>query len=190
MLFAAAAAIREKALEPFLIKRVQRKPVPVEPAAEIRQEGTLLMHRLRSVTLAAQQCCKSIHVECQRANAGVLGSCRCVIVAICNHWSVSRKLGGNPGAGDGSRIMPTDQPVVLAQVADRTEVSGDDRSMTRNNRALGIIAQRVQRHGLLDPGRLGRLVKQAAQLAGGDPPCAAVCSEKATGGHRGSWRVM
>ena len=29
------------------------------------------------------------------------------------------------------------------------------------------MAQRVQRHGLFDPGRLGRLVKQAAQLAGG-----------------------
>jgi len=81
-LFAAAAAIREKALEPFLIKSVQRKPVPVEPAAEILQEGTLLMHRLPSVTLTAEQCCKSIQMECQRANAGVLGSCRCVVVAI------------------------------------------------------------------------------------------------------------
>jgi hypothetical protein len=27
------------------------------------------------------------------------------------------------------------------------------------------VAQRVQRHRLLDPGRVGRLVKQAAQLA-------------------------
>jgi len=45
-LFAAAAAIREKALEPFLVKRIQRNSVPVEPAAEIRQEDTLLMHRL------------------------------------------------------------------------------------------------------------------------------------------------
>src|SRR5260370_30563846 len=41
-------------------------------------------------------------------------------------------------------------------------------SLTRNNRALGIMAQRVQRHGLLDPGRICRLVKQAAQLAGSD----------------------
>src|SRR5260370_20323783 len=98
MLFAAAVAIREKALEPFLIKRVQRKPVPVEPAAEIRQEGTLLMHRLRSVTLAAKQCCKSIQVECQRANAGVLGSCRCLIVAICDHWCVSQTSGELPAA--------------------------------------------------------------------------------------------
>jgi hypothetical protein len=40
-------------------------------------------------------------------------------------------------------------------------------NLTRNNRALGIMAQRVQRHGLLDPGGVGRLVKQAAQLAGG-----------------------
>ena len=29
------------------------------------------------------------------------------------------------------------------------------------------VAQRVQRHALLDPGRVGRLVEQAAQLAGG-----------------------
>jgi len=29
------------------------------------------------------------------------------------------------------------------------------------------VAQRVQRHRLLDPGRVGRLVKQTAQLAGG-----------------------
>jgi len=29
------------------------------------------------------------------------------------------------------------------------------------------VAQRVQRHTLLDPGRVGRLVEQAAQLAGG-----------------------
>jgi len=28
------------------------------------------------------------------------------------------------------------------------------------------VAQRVQRHGLLDPGRVGRLVKQTALLAG------------------------
>jgi hypothetical protein len=28
------------------------------------------------------------------------------------------------------------------------------------------VAQRVQRHRLLDPGRIGRLVKQTAQLAG------------------------
>jgi hypothetical protein len=29
------------------------------------------------------------------------------------------------------------------------------------------VAQRVQRHALLDPGRIGRLVKQAVELAGG-----------------------
>src|SRR5260370_15553263 len=165
MLFAAAVAIGEKALEPFLIKCVQRKPVPAEPAAEIRQEGTLLMHRLRSVTLAAKQCCKSIQVDCQRASAGVLGSCRCVIVAICDHWSVSKSSGEIP-AGDGSRIMPRDQPLVLAQVTDVTEVSGDDRSMTRNNRALGIMPQRVRRDALLDPRGLGRGTDDAAELAG------------------------
>jgi hypothetical protein len=29
------------------------------------------------------------------------------------------------------------------------------------------VAQRMQRHALLDPGRVGRLMEQAAQLAGG-----------------------
>src|SRR5260370_31191304 len=64
------------------------------------------------------------------------------MVAICDDWSVSKSSGELP-AGDGSRIMPRDQPLVLAQVTDVTEVSGDDRSMTRNNRALGIMAQVV-----------------------------------------------
>jgi hypothetical protein len=32
------------------------------------------------------------------------------------------------------------------------------------------VAQRMQRHALLDPGRLGCLMKQPAQLAGGHRP--------------------
>src|SRR5260370_321941 len=36
----------------------------------------------------------------------------------------------------------------------------------RNNPVAGIMAQSMQRYGLLDPGGVGRLVEQAAQLAG------------------------
>ena len=40
------------------------------------------------------------------------------------------------------------------------------------------VAQRVQRHGLFDPRRLGRLVKQAAQLAGGHRLAALVAGKQ------------
>ena len=40
------------------------------------------------------------------------------------------------------------------------------------------VAQRVQRHGLFDPRRLGRLVKQAAQLAGGHRLAAPVAGKQ------------
>ena len=46
------------------------------------------------------------------------------------------------------------------------------------------VAQRVQRHGLLDPGRVGRLVKQTAQLAGGHRLAAPVAGKQPAFGHR------
>ena len=45
------------------------------------------------------------------------------------------------------------------------------------------VAQRVQRHGLFDPRRLGRLVKQAAQLAGGHRLAALVAGKQPAFGH-------
>src|SRR6516225_675942 len=45
------------------------------------------------------------------------------------------------------------------------------------------VAQRVQCHGLRDPGRLGRLVKQAAQLAGGHRLAAPVAGKHPAFGH-------
>src|SRR6478672_3264030 len=45
------------------------------------------------------------------------------------------------------------------------------------------VAQRVQRHGLLDPGRVGRYVKQAAQLAGGHRLAAPVAGKQPAFGH-------
>src|SRR5580693_2166821 len=46
------------------------------------------------------------------------------------------------------------------------------------------VAQCMLRHGLLDPGRVGRLVKQAAQLAGGHRLAALVARKQPAFGHR------
>jgi hypothetical protein len=45
------------------------------------------------------------------------------------------------------------------------------------------VAQRVQRHGFFDPGRVGRLVEQAAQLAGGHRLAALVARKQPAFGH-------
>jgi len=76
---------------------------------------------------------------------------------------VERALDGSDHAGGNARGARRGvQFVVPQQRLDEADVGSAFQQVGRE-----AVAQRVQRHALPDPGRIGRLMKQAVELAGG-----------------------
>src|SRR5450830_574110 len=76
---------------------------------------------------------------------------------------VERAFDAGDHAGGNARVTRRGvQFVVTQQRLDDADIGAALEQMGRE-----AVAERVQRHALLDPGRVGRLMEQAAQLAGG-----------------------
>src|SRR3979409_2010626 len=76
---------------------------------------------------------------------------------------VERAFDAGDHAGSDARIARRGvQFVVTQERLDDSDISAALQQVGRE-----AVAQRVQRHALLDPGFIGRLVEQSAQLAGG-----------------------
>src|SRR4029077_12242317 len=89
---------------------------------------------------------------------------------------VERALDAGDHAGGDTRVARRRlQLVVTQQRLDNSNIG-----TTLEQVGGEAVAQRVQRHGLLDPGRVGRHVKQAAQLAGGHRLGAPVAGKQPT----------
>src|SRR4029077_5300007 len=92
---------------------------------------------------------------------------------------VERALDIGDHAGGDTRVARRRlQLVVTQQRLDNSNIGAALEQVGRE-----AVAQRVQRHGLLDTGRVGRLVKQAAQLAGGHRLAAPVAGKQPAFGH-------
>src|ERR1039458_4438391 len=76
---------------------------------------------------------------------------------------VERALDAGDHAGGDARVARRGvQFVVTQQRLDDADIGAALEQVGRE-----AVAQRMQRHALLDPGRVGRLMEQAAELAGG-----------------------
>src|SRR5258708_8992591 len=89
---------------------------------------------------------------------------------------VERALDAGDHAGSDARVARLGVQFVVTK--QRLDDSNIDAALEQGGRKT--VAQCVQRHGLLDSRRIGRLVEQAAQLAGCYPLSAARYVEKPT----------
>ena len=89
---------------------------------------------------------------------------------------IERALDAGDHAGGDARVARRGVQFIVAQ----KRLDDSDIGAALEQMGGEAVAQRVQRHALLDPRRIGRLVEQAAQLAGGHRLAGLACQETAS----------
>src|ERR1019366_4277549 len=146
------------------------------PSAAVRQRSialiTFIWSRLTCPALALRHAAPRSRKISATSNAGRATAAGCYaggrsfrpflgFVRNCDSWSSGLSIGDHAGSDAGVARRRV-QFVVTQQRLDESDIGTALEQVGRE-----AVAQCVQRHGLLDPGCIGRFVKQAAQLTGG-----------------------